>query len=366
MARQAVAKTKEKKLGVRAIKSLNVGFYGEEPIYDRLMTVREVQDAQTWYAYNMDEKEGVQYLITYLTRIGRSDLAKLVKAGGDKFFSPTLFKYARLINNGAKLPEVSSKLFAEGLQKDVERYLSYKNENKKYVAPARLNEQSVGILAVIEEAIDNRNPKFSIAKFFKERSITEQFVVKVINHYAAELEAANKLDQDEDVTSYIMYVSKLISAMKAHAGIKEAPAGKKMTTVRKPRKPRAKKVVPPEKKVATLKFLVEDKDLGVKSIKPTDIIGKQQLWVYDTRFNKITVFRAKNEHGLDVKGTTILNWDENLSKCKRAGRSAKKIVDNVVSCGKVALRRIHDDIKSANITVSGRIGENMILLRVEK
>lgn len=80
-----------KQLGEKVIKSLNVGFYGTEPVYDRELTSKELQDALTWYNYNMDLKDGNAFLVKYLINTGAdAELVKAVKAGNERFFPLSL------------------------------------------------------------------------------------------------------------------------------------------------------------------------------------------------------------------------------------------------------------------------------------
>lgn len=360
MARQAT-----KQLGVKTIKSLNVGFYGNEPVYQREVTAREVTDALNWYNYNMDDKDGVNFLHTYLANQGRNDLAKIVKAVGERCFSPTTMKLARMVNLGAILPPVAIEWMEKGLADGLDKYERIKSEKVvKYEAPKKLNEKNVTLLNPIEDAILARNSKFDLGKYLTTNSVTQETASKIAKFYEEELNAAKKMKPDDyvtqqDIDAHVKYLDKIVIAAKTFAGIP-------LTTEAKVRKPRTKKVIPPEKKVAGMKFAKEFADYNIKSINPADIIGKQSLWVYDFKNVKLTHFKAENEKGLDVKGTTIINYSEALSESKRVGRKAKEIVPSVLSGGKVYLRKLLSTINTGKLPLTGRISENVVLLRVEK
>ena len=83
------AKSKTKALGVKIIHPLDLGFYGPEPVYDRLLTPKELGAALTWYNYNMDDKMGLTFVIQFLNDQGLTEDAKVVKAAGEKYFSVT-------------------------------------------------------------------------------------------------------------------------------------------------------------------------------------------------------------------------------------------------------------------------------------
>lgn len=362
-----VKAVKSKQMGIKTIKSLNVGFYGEEPIYNRELTPKELEEALTWYNYNMDTKDGLGYLTDWMTKNGYdADDIKTVKAGGEKFFPFTTFKLARILNVGGLLPAYAFKWLTEGIIEGCTKYRrekSEKVETPKYTI-SRLNEGNATLLNDIENALDIRSKRFDLVEFLASKSVSEQTAIKVAAYYQAELEKAKKLTPDDDTTpemlaDYVSYLEKIVTEAKIYAKVDvEAPV-----KVVKPRKPRAKKIVPPEKKVAKLKYLKEHTDLDIKSIEPKDIIGKKALWYFDTKYNKLTVVRS--ETGLDVKGTTII-FDEKTSESKRIGRRVRFAVDTITKGGKVAIRNIFKEFKTDNVEVTGRINENTLLLKVEK
>ena len=85
-------------------------------------------------------------------------------------------------------------------------------------------------------------------------------------------------------------------------------------TTRKARKPKARSK---ETIVKKMKFQVNDSDLGIASIHPTEVVNANELWVYNTKTRKVGVYHARNKDprgmgrdGLTVKGTTIQDFDE--------------------------------------------------------
>lgn len=129
------------------------------------------------------------------------------------------------------------------------------------------------------------------------------------------------------------------------------------------RKPRAKKSVPKDKLVAKLKYLKSNEPLKLVSVSPADIIGSQELWVYNVKSRKIGRYVAKEFAELAVKGTTIINFDENKSVQKTL-RKPEEQLKEFKAAGKVALRKYLDDIKAVDIKLTGRINEEVILLKV--
>jgi hypothetical protein len=132
---------------------------------------------------------------------------------------------------------------------------------------------------------------------------------------------------------------------------------------KKQKTPRRKKVVPVEKKLKGLKFQQESKEYKLVSIKPERIIGATELWAFNTKYRTLTVFNAAEHSTLDVKGTTMINYDEVKSKTYRVGRKTEQHVATALKGAKRAVSKMLEELKTA--TLQHRINENTILLRAE-
>jgi hypothetical protein len=129
------------------------------------------------------------------------------------------------------------------------------------------------------------------------------------------------------------------------------------------RAPRAKKSVPAEKIVAKLKYMKTNEPLKLVSVNPTDIIGATELWVYNTKSRKLGKYVSAEYQTLSVKGTSILNFNENLSICKTLRKPEEKLKE-FKAAGKVQLRKFLDDINATDTKMNGRLNEETILLKV--
>ena len=177
MARQAAPK----KIGKRTLATMNKGFYGEEPVYDRLLTSKELSEALTWYNYNMDEKTGNAQLVQFLEDQGRSDDAKAAKKGGDKFFTSSLGRLARIVNMGGKLPEFAIDNFENAFTECLIRFKEANQAAPKtvYKDTPKVNERNVELAEAIQQAIDKRAPRFSLIKFLTKENVNKKLGVKI-------------------------------------------------------------------------------------------------------------------------------------------------------------------------------------------
>lgn len=136
-----------------------------------------------------------------------------------------------------------------------------------------------------------------------------------------------------------------------------------MVVAKAVRKPRAKKVKPASVVVSKLKYKEEDTEYGIKSVKPTDLIGAQQVWVFNAKYRTIAVYNAMGPSGLSVKGTTLTGFDEKTSIVKKL-RKPKEQLHALNNAGKVLLRKYMDNIKCKPKEATGRINTDTVLIKV--
>jgi hypothetical protein len=130
------------------------------------------------------------------------------------------------------------------------------------------------------------------------------------------------------------------------------------------RKPRAKKPTDKSKVVGKLKYMKTNEPLKLVSINPEDIIGAQELWIYNSKTRKLGKYVAEEFKELGVKGTTITGFSESKSIQKTIRKPEEKIKE-FKAAGKVALRKFLDDISATDARMNGRINEETILLKVQ-
>jgi hypothetical protein len=131
------------------------------------------------------------------------------------------------------------------------------------------------------------------------------------------------------------------------------------------RKPRKKKVVSAEKLISKVQYKKSDDGLKINSIAPSDILGSSQLLVYNTKTRKLGVYHAIDKSGFSIKGTTLLNFNEQTSVQKNL-RKPDVIIPDVIKSGKVSLRKLFIAINSVEQPLTGRFNSDTILLRVIK
>ena len=156
-----------------------------------------------------------------------------------------------------------------------------------------------------------------------------------------------------DFKRIIAWIDDLLAAVEQYRGVKKAT-----------KKARVKKAPSREKVVAKIKYAKDNAGLKIVSINPADIIGAQALWVYNVKTRKLGRYVAAAYQTLNVKGTSIVNFDTDKSVSKTLRKPDEKLRE-FAKAGKVALRKFLDDIKATEAKMNGRISADVVLLKVE-
>ena len=156
-----------------------------------------------------------------------------------------------------------------------------------------------------------------------------------------------------DYKRYDAFYDKLFADLTAYNQTKKAT---KKAAVRKPP---AK-----EKLVRGLKYLKQDAGMKLVSINPVDIVGAEQLWVYNVKNRKLGRYVAEDQGGvLGVKGTSITGFSE-IKSTQKTLRKPEEQVKAFLASNKVELRKFLENIKTTEIKLNGRINADTILLKV--
>ena len=139
----------------------------------------------------------------------------------------------------------------------------------------------------------------------------------------------------------------------------------RIDSVKKTRKPRKKKAKSPQQLSASVKYLTESDDGKLKSIDPANIVGVRQVWIYDTKTRFLFVYNS--DYGLSIKGSTLQDFDTDTSFGKKVREQyLDQVIDDVLTGGKVKLRKLLGTINAKEKIGSGRINKNQIILKVIK
>ena len=131
------------------------------------------------------------------------------------------------------------------------------------------------------------------------------------------------------------------------------------------RKPRVVKAKPASVQVKNLKYKKEDTDLAITSVDPAEIIGAQQVWVFNSKTRKLALYKTDSATGIIVKGSSFQNYDPELG-CQKTLRKPADQLKDLMGATKVQLRKYMDSINSKAAPANGRMNADTLILRVIK
>jgi len=362
----AIAKKRRRNVGVTG----DV-YYGKEPIISGLVTGLELSKALTWYNYTQEPEKGHRWLVDWLDRDGvpKSSI-QCIKRLNPKRMVPTIFWMAKMLLNGSKFDKDTTKRF--GLQVKEMINLGNKLRDPEEVVvrdkpniQERIKEKGHNVMGDLEEAYDKfivGGEKFSLYDYLQKNTISPQIVGMIREYYNRVLDDLTDTDKEVKASFGRERLKQVRLLEEWMSDLDRYGSNRKATKVRKPRKKKEKLAVDVVKRI---KYQKEFKPFKLVSIQPTDIVGTQQLWVYNTKYKQLTVFNASNSSGLSLKGTTVIGFAKEDSLTKRL-RKPQEQVNKVLSGGKIILRKFMTEIKTKGRVPNGRINENCILLRSMK
>ena len=128
------------------------------------------------------------------------------------------------------------------------------------------------------------------------------------------------------------------------------------------RKPRVKKPKSAIKQVQRLKYLSESKDHAMQSCDPTRIIGANTFFAFNTKYRRLTVFKARSRDGFTVSGTSIKDFDEKTSFALTL-RKPQDYLPIIAAKTEKQIEKALNELKTKRKSANGRINQDTILIR---
>lgn len=380
----AGVKIAKKKVVVRRAHLADEKYTGSEPTWDTeaalAMTDAEfdhrLRRSFYYYNYHYTTKDLKPDLVKWLQEqkhfeISKSDLSKVIKGWVPMTACSLVVAHGR----GMPLKENAIKYIEKAIRETVEKYVETDEpesaEAEKpavYKAPTiqdRLNEKTSATIGELEGHYDELE-EVKFYDFLVAQNVPQAQLGKIEKVYLdrkAELELAQAKTDDQvtegykhmkaaDFKKHYAWIEKLLEAIEQYRGVKKAT-----------KKARVKKAPSKEKLVSKLKYCKESTELKLVSINPVDILGASELWVYNTKTRKLGKYvPGAYQTSLGIKGTTIVNYDEDKSVAKTLRKPEVQLKEFMKS-GKIALRTFLKDIKATETKLNGRISADVMLLK---
>lgn len=237
----------------------------------------------------------------------------------------------------------------------------------------RIANKTNDYIAMLELAVDEfghgeKSDKFNAYNFFLKHEVKPVHANKIsewFENHLSEITDALESDDKEYRDAYARMGKNRLKHLQAVLKNIINDADRLAQNASKTRKPRKKKSVSLDKLVSRLPYKVKDDNYKIQSIKPIDILGASQIWVFNVKSRRLGVYSANDTVGLTVKGSKILDFSvkESFSKILR---NPEKTLSDVLNGGKVQLRNLMGNINAKSAPMNGKIGNDTIILRAIK
>ena len=372
----------------KTAKALDAKHFGTEPDLRGKIDRIDILKAYNWYSYNCDSAQAKVWVIEYLKEFHNTEkeLIKNVNRIGDNHCR-TIGWNCRILLLGGSLPKelqertierikalaVSTGINSEVVSEDTEEEVVVKKEEVKQVISIqeRVANRANELIADIEVQLDNfynDGTMFRASDWLSQHDVKPAIAQRIADYYKPlyselfdalsgkmpELREAYSRYSKPKLKAYVEFIKSIVSSAETRAIVVKA--------IRKPRK---KKEKPASVVVGKLKFKEKDDTYNVVSIDPKQIIGANQLWVFNTKYRTLAVYNAMGPAGLGVKGSTLIGWDEKTSTVKTLRKPTEQL-NRLKEGGKIVLRKFMDEIKCKPKVATGHINTECVILRIIK
>lgn len=367
------SKPKKVRAGKTAQRIADLKYMGDEPdVKGKIVDDVDLTRVFNWYNYMCSRVDAREYVEAYLKANKRNDDLKTLKRVPETWVNLQAGWLARILTRGgilndtymAKLELRIKEMFTKAGAKTETIEEDKKPEPPKVNIQDRIKDKVSEFIGEFDEAIDKSGWTLSMYDWLQQKQIPAN-QAKIVAEFFRPIaeEAALLISRNVDPGLKEGYSSYTSAQLKQRAAFYasiiadcDRHASNKKPVIRK------KKVVTPDKKLKGFKFQNESKDFKVVSINPEKVLGAEELVTFNTRYKTLTHFVAVGKSGLDIKGATILNYDEEKSKTYRIGRKTEEHIEIALRGGKRAFGKMIASLKTC--TLQHRVNENTILLKV--
>ena len=383
MATVAGIKIKNKAPRVARVKFADEQYTGTEPQWDTEEAL--AMDSATfdhhlrrsfyYYNYHYNQKDCKKHVVAWMQKQDKlysKDEIKAYIRSSDRATSMTACSLVMAHIQGMPLKARHLEFLKEAIKTaidsadpEVEEVAADKPKAYTPTIQDRLNEKTSELIGDLEGKYDDMET-VKFYDWFTANNVVQSQLGKyegLFRKRKEELELAQSKKDEQvkegyshlkagDFKQRIKWLTDLLAAVDQYRGVKKAT-----------KKARVKKAPSKEKLVAKLKYAKTDAGLKIVSINPADIIGSSELWVYNTKTRKLGKYVAASYQTLSIKGTSIAGFDTDKSVSKTLRKPEEKLKE-FAKAGKVQLRKFLDDIKATETKLNGRIGTDVVLLKV--
>ena len=376
------------KVATKPVKPLNprsadTNAMGMEPTWVRQPTdnrLSALSKAFSWYNYFYGKKDAREMIVAYLEAHDRKADVRTLKQIPDSSIRLTTGWLCRMSLVGLELTEHEQtkldnllKELLESKQTEVEVEAPVEDTVPRITIQDRLREKVSECAGEMDGLFDEfilagakLTADYKPVVLMRSLNIAPQMVNDIKQIWTRKLAEFDEAvaGKDADLVQGYGYLSKIqlrncvkfcelvISDCGAYVQIKKVE-----------RKPRKVKAVPPEKRAAKFKHIMEFAELKLKGLPAASLVDKAEAWLYDTKKRKlIHIVADSHAQAFTVKSNSIIGFSTVESQQKTLRKPAD-VLKTLGAAGKPAARKIYKDLTTTETPFNGRGTENLIILK---
>jgi hypothetical protein len=364
-------------------RSADTNAMGMEPTWKTQPTegrISALSHAFSWYNYFYGKKDAREMIVNYLETHGRKDDVRTLKQIPDSSIRLTTGWLCRMSMVGLELTDHEQikldnllKEILESKQDDVVEEVSAEDAVPRVTIQDRLREKVSECAGELDGLFDDfiqegakLNADYKPVVLMRSLNIAPQMVNDIKQIWTRKLSEFDAVvaGKDADLVQAYNHLTKIqlrncvkfcelvISDCGAYVQIKKVE-----------RKPRKVKAVPPEKRAAKFKHIVDFAELKLKGLPAASLVDKSEAWLYDTKKRKLIHLVADSHaQAFTVKSNSVIGFSTVESQQKTVRKPAD-ILKALGAAGKPAARKIYKDLTTTETPFNGRGTENLIILK---
>lgn len=342
-------------------KAMEAKHMGSEPKSGEVIT--DIIRTYNMYNYFYSRKESLEFFEKYLIE-KKHPFVKKFQYMNTNTYSTTVGWCADIILRGAILPQESLDWFENKISEyDAATVIQTKTETNR---PKTFKDKPH--IEKVEEIIDNYfvdwNSDVNLSAIIQENGWSTSQVREIGSLISKLYEEIKEYETDPQVKEAYRFMSTL----KRRQYIKFlesllSPTDNHIKNANRLRKPRKKAKISEEKKVSKMKYLSHCQELNISSLSPSTVVQSSKVVLYDTKLRVVSVYIGKEDSLIEVRGTTIQNYDEEKSYTKKL-RKPKESLELIINSTKRTIDKVVEGISGRNLPAkSGRLNENQLIIK---
>ena len=346
-----------------------------QPTDDR---TSQLSAAFSWYNYFYGKKDAREMLVAYLEHNGRKADVRALKGVPDSAVRLTTAWLCRMSMVGLELTDtetvrlegyIQEILTAREPEVVVEEVVAVAKPNIQDRLREKVSECAGELDGMFDEFVVNgakMSADYKPIMVIRGLNVAPQMISDIANlwkHKLAEFETVIEGKDAQVVEGYsnfskiqmrnvVKFCEAVINDCGAYVQIKKVE-----------RKPRKVKSVPPEKRAAKFKVMMEFAELKLKGLPAASLVDKAEAWLYDTKKRKLIHLVADSHtQAFTVKSNSIIGFST-IETMQKTVRKPADVVKAVQAAGKPAARKIYKDLTTTETPFNGRGTENLVVLK---